>query len=119
MILETYAIWINSNNDIGIFFRPILVSFTPRVKEQYNYKFVEDSEEDFDVPDTEVRDTNIFMNVNNSNNNDNDSTQLELDKYINNLDVKSSESYDSDSSDDSYDSNISPKIENLDINLSE
>ena len=28
MILECYALWINSNNDFGIFFRPILISFS-------------------------------------------------------------------------------------------
>ena len=43
MILEAYAVWVNTNNDFGIFFRPILVSFTPKEPEIYNYKFIEDS----------------------------------------------------------------------------
>jgi hypothetical protein len=86
MILECYAIWINSNNDFGIFFRPILISFTP--KETYNYKFIEDSDEgdEFDVPDTEIN-NNIFMNINhNSNKINSDSTsQLEVDNLIKDL----------------------------------
>lgn len=63
MILECYAVWINANNDFGIFFRPILISFTPKEKQIYNYNFIEDSEEnnDFDIPETESN--NIFMNI--------------------------------------------------------
>ena len=63
MILECYAVWINANNDFGIFFRPILISFMPKEKQIYNYNFIEDSEEnnDFDIPETESN--NIFMNI--------------------------------------------------------
>jgi hypothetical protein len=87
MILECYAIWINSNNDFGIFLRPILISFT--LKETYNYKFIEDSDEgdEFDVPDTEVN-NNIFMDVrqNYKNKSNTDSTsQLEVDNLIKDL----------------------------------
>jgi hypothetical protein len=87
MILECYAIWINSNNDFGIFLRPILISFTP--KETYNYKFIEDSDEEdeFEVPDTDVN-NNIFMNINHNikNKNNHDSTsQLEVDNLIRDL----------------------------------
>ena len=73
MILEAYAIWVNPNNDFGIFFRQILVSFTPKEKEIYNYKFIDDEEEndqdEFEVPDTEVNKDNmqfcndIFMKI--------------------------------------------------------
>ena len=63
MILECYAIWINANNDFGIFFRPIIISFTPKEKQIYNYNFIEDSEEnnDFNIPESESN--NIFMNM--------------------------------------------------------
>jgi hypothetical protein len=72
MILEAYAIWVNDSNDFGIFFRPILISFTP--KEVYNYKFIDsDDENEFDIPDTEVND-NIFLKIENTNYNSNDST---------------------------------------------
>jgi hypothetical protein len=124
MILECYAIWINSNNDFGIFLRPILISFT--LKETYNYKFIEDSDEgdEFDIPDTEVN-NNIFMDVrqNYKNKSNADSTsQLEVDnlirdlqcendktsesdKYINNLDILNINLGTKLSSSDSSDSN--------------
>jgi hypothetical protein len=90
MILECYAVWINANNDFGLFFRPILVSFTP--KEIYNYKFIEDSDEDnendFEIPDTEVN-GNIFMKIDQRNRTKikvNESTsQLELNELVNQL----------------------------------
>lgn len=89
MILECYAVWINSNNDFGIFLRPVLISFTPKEKEVYNYKFLEDSddENEFDVPDTDIN-NNIFMKVNgiNKNKNINESTsQLELNDLMKHL----------------------------------
>ncbi len=93
MILECYAVWINSNNDFGIFFRPVLASFIPKEKEVYNYKFLEESDEeqDFDIPDTEVN-NNIFMKINSSKSNNlkqskhNDSTsQLEFDDLVKKL----------------------------------
>jgi len=61
MILEVYAVWINSNNDFGIFLRPVLISFTPR-EEVYNYRFIESDEEDDDIPDTEIND-NVFVKL--------------------------------------------------------
>jgi hypothetical protein len=84
LILECYGVWINKNNDFGIFFRPILISFTPKEKEVYKYQFIEDSDEDndndndVDFPDTEVN-HNIFMKINSVNSRQiNDSTsQLE------------------------------------------
>ncbi len=93
MILECYAVWINSNNDFGIFLRPVLVSFTPKEKEVYNYKFLEDSddENEFDVPDTDVN-NNIFMKVDGigKHKNTNDSTsQLELNDLMKQLESDS------------------------------
>jgi hypothetical protein len=61
MLLEVYAIWINTNNDFGVFLRPILVSCN---KDNYNYKFIPDSDEDVEddeVPDTEINNNNIFL----------------------------------------------------------
>lgn len=92
MILECYAVWINANNDFGLFFRPILVSFTPREKEVYNYKFLEDSDDEnenvFEIPDTEIN-NNIFMKIdprNKSKNKPNESTsQLDLQELVEQL----------------------------------
>jgi hypothetical protein len=40
IILEIYALWINPNNDFGIFLRPILVSYTNDCEKDYNYDFI-------------------------------------------------------------------------------
>jgi hypothetical protein len=61
-ILEVYAIWINENG-FGLFIRPILLSFKPCMKIAYDYKFVEESEDennDYDIGDTNI-DTSIFV----------------------------------------------------------
>lgn len=79
MILECYAIWINGNNDFGIFLRPILISFSPR--EKYIYKFIEESEEDqINIPETEIN-NNIFISHNST-------TQQEMNELIKNLEKK-------------------------------
>lgn len=94
MILECYAIWINSNNDFGLFLRPILISFT--LKESYNYKFIEDSdEEDINVPDTEIN-NNIFMKITKPQNSkyNNSTTQLEINQLVKNLDKNQIETSD-------------------------
>ena len=60
ILLEVYAIWINQNNDYGVFLRPILVSYN---KDSYNYKFIPDSDDEYDddeIPDTEIN-NNIFL----------------------------------------------------------
>lgn len=46
-ILEVYAIWINPNG-FGLFIRPILLSLKPCTKINYNYKLIEDSDEQDD-----------------------------------------------------------------------
>lgn len=62
MLLEVYAVWVNSNNDFGVFLRPVLVSCN---KDSYNYKFIPDSDDevdDDDIPDTEIN--NLFLKQN-------------------------------------------------------
>ena len=131
MILEAYAIWINNNNDFGIFFRPILVSFTPKEPEIYNYKFIEDSEEDhddFDIPDTDIKPIskdNIFMNIqptiNNTNNFNNDTTsQLEINILLNNLQHNNVESEsDAESESDTLSNVINEESNIVKIDLSD
>ncbi len=60
-ILEVYAIWINKDG-FGLFIRPILLSFTPCTKIAYDYKLIEDSEENEveEVVDT-IQDNSIFI----------------------------------------------------------
>jgi hypothetical protein len=66
MLLECYAIWINSNNDFGIYLRPITISFTSKEKDNYNYNLLDDEDEEVDnIPDTEIN-NNIYTNINKS-----------------------------------------------------
>jgi hypothetical protein len=87
MILECYAIWINSNNDFGIFLRPILVSFTSKEMLKYKYKFLDESDEenDFDVPDTDINSNILCISekIHNSNIEINDQKTLIRDEYKN------------------------------------
>ena len=91
MIIECYAIWINSNNDFGIFLRPILVSFTPKESSIYKYKFADESDEnDFDIPDTDIN-NDIFMKINKNNNNNiepDDTSQIDYNELLNHLNKK-------------------------------
>lgn len=74
MLLECYAVWVNTNNNFGIFLRPILVSFKETNKNLYNYKFFDDEDDSSsdldDVPDTEYS-NNIFMKMSSNSNKDN------------------------------------------------
>lgn len=87
MLLEFYAIWINPNNDFGIFLRPILINFTLPEKQIYDYKMIEESDEEqdpeFDIPDTEV-DNSIFMKIETKQKENNETTSiLEVDNLVN------------------------------------
>jgi hypothetical protein len=84
MILECYAIWINSNNDFGLFFRPVLLSFTLKEKDIYNYKFIESDEDEIEIPDTEIN-HNIFMKSESSNKLYKSLIHLDTDKLVNDL----------------------------------
>ena len=91
MLLECYAVWVNANNNFGIFLRPILVSFKETNKNLYNYKFFDDEDENDsssdldDVPDTEYS-NNIFMKMpsNKDKNNFDSTSQLNIGQLNNN-----------------------------------
>jgi len=90
LILECYAIWINSNNNFGIFFRPILISLLPKLKKIYNYNFIGDEtdSDNIDIPDTEINITqnNLFLDSHTLDKSNNNSTsQLEINELYNNL----------------------------------
>jgi hypothetical protein len=87
MLLECYAVWINSNNDFGIYLRPILISFS--IKE-YNYNLIQDSEDedDYNIPETEISNIFIKNKINKKNELDNMCTsQLEINELINKLET--------------------------------
>ena len=95
ILLECYAIWINNNNEFGIFLRPIIISFTLKEKSIYKYNFIEESDSENDnniIPDTDVN-NNLFMKINTNKSNNNLSTSiLEINELYNNLNNKSSTS---------------------------
>ena len=79
-VLFVYTLYYTYSNDFGIFLRPILVSYTNDCEKDYNYDFINDSDDDEnDVPDTEIN-PNIFIkmmkdkNTHDINANINDST---------------------------------------------
>ena len=114
MILECYAIWINSNNDFGIFFRPIIVSFTPKENLNYKYTFSKDSENssEFDIPDTDINDS-IFMKTNiNSNNQLDETTQIDYNNLINHLENNNNNNNNNNVSVNSILNNLSNSSEN-------
>lgn len=88
MILEVYAIWINKNG-FGIFLRPVLVSFKPFDKSEYNYKFLEESDNE-DVINTVMDNDSIFMRQEDSNTEGGETSVLQL-PYNNQLSSTSSE----------------------------
>ena len=63
-ILEVYAIWINEEG-FGLFIRPIVMDFKPCMKQVYDYKMIEDSDENNneveDVAIDTVQDNSIFI----------------------------------------------------------
>lgn len=63
-ILEIYAIWINEEG-FGLFIRPIVIDFKPCMKQVYDYKLIEDSDENGndveDVAIDTVQDNSIFI----------------------------------------------------------
>lgn len=101
MLLEIYAIVINSQNDtFSLFLRPVILSFKEKEVSNYNYKFLDDSDSEKDeinIPDTELN--SIFIkNIikDNSDNNSNiTSSQINFDSKLINKNILSSSSTES------------------------
>jgi hypothetical protein len=109
MILEIQAIWINKNG-LGLFIKPVLISFVPI--EIKKYKFLEDSEDEVDdVIDDDT--TSIFLNVDNSKEDktgNNDSTVLRVNSIEDSLEVDSRTKFSSTSSDEYKKSPINENV---------
>jgi hypothetical protein len=71
ILLEFYAIWINENG-FGGYFRPIILDFRYMTKDLYNYKLLEDSSENEDVPN------DIFIKSKNFENDNLESSMIRL-----------------------------------------
>jgi len=82
MILEIYAIWINENG-FGLFLRPIIISFKPLEKINYNYTFLQESDDDLDnvIESERITQPSIFIKAEDdidNQNHSNTTTQLKL-----------------------------------------
>lgn len=105
MLLEIYAVVINfQNNNFYVFLRPIILSFKEKQIVNYNYKLFEDSDEELDIPDTELN--GLFLKSVGRNKNDNiTSSQIKL------VDKKFSETSTSESSTSTSPENLSSEKE--------
>jgi hypothetical protein len=89
MILEIFAIWVD-NSGFGLYIRPVLMSFTPINKMEYNYQLLDDSDEDIDDIVNTVNDNSIFIkteeNINKNPEQDNNITSvLEMPQVISDI----------------------------------
>jgi hypothetical protein len=117
IILEIYAIWIK-NNSFGLMLRPINIAIKLKEKLIYNYKFLNDSENDSENEVvTELSESNFQTEINNNifanNSNDNDSN----DNDSNDNDSNDNDSNDNDSNDNDLNDNDSNDNDSNDNNL--
>lgn len=103
MILEIKAVWIN-NNGLGLFIKPILISFIPI--EIKKYKFLEDSEDEVDDV-IDDGDSSIFLDI--SKEDSNNHSQV-LNSIEDSLEVDSRTKFSSTSSDEFKESPIKENI---------
>ena len=86
MILEVYAIWIKSNN-FGLLLRPINILMKIKETIEYNYKFLEESDNESNV--SELLESHFQSEYNNdyestSDNDENDESSISNDECVNN-----------------------------------
>lgn len=125
-IIQIFAIWVKPNNQFGIYFRPIIVSFKEPTIEKINYNFIketeeadvdeeiansvtslkdDDNEDNEDIDEQELSDnnSNIFLkpsDIAESQQSDNATSILKIDTSSFN------DSYDSTTSSDNNDNNV-------------
>ena len=63
-IIQIFAIWIKPNNQFGIYFKPIIISFKEPIKHELNYDFIKETEEE---EDDLIIDTAASINTENKN----------------------------------------------------
>lgn len=62
-IIQIFAIWIKPDNQFGIYFKPIIISFKEPIKQKNNYNFIKETEEDEDL----IIETDVSINNQNKN----------------------------------------------------
>ena len=70
LIIECYGLWINNNNNVSIYLRPIIVSIVNNIN-LYNYNFVDDSDTD-NLSNDELQIVDSFDNNNERNTSSNE-----------------------------------------------
>ena len=63
-IIQIFAIWIKPNNQFGIYFKPLIISFKEPINHELNYNFKNETEED---EDELIIDTAASINTENKN----------------------------------------------------
>lgn len=63
-IIQIFAIWIKPNNQFGIYFKPIIISFKEPIKQEINYNFIKETEEE---EEEVIIDTTASINNENKN----------------------------------------------------
>ena len=76
IILEIYAIWIK-NDSFGLLLRPLNISMKFKEKPVYNYKFLDDSENNSELSEMSELDFQTEQKVNNNKNSNSDTSDSE------------------------------------------
>jgi hypothetical protein len=120
MILECYALTISSYG-ISVFIRPIIISFQKRIIDNYNYKFINDSDDNSDDNEdfsNSFVSSNIFINNKEMNKLENKKKKGKIDKDNNDEDNNDVDNNDKDNNDkDNNDENndVDNNDENNDV----
>tara|TARA_B110000902_G_C14168525_1_gene535917 strand:- start:304 stop:1125 length:822 start_codon:yes stop_codon:yes gene_type:complete len=101
-IIQIFAIWIKPNNQFGIYFKPIIISFKEPIKQKINYDFIKETEEDDLIIDTAIsinteKKHDIFIKYNevlsSQSNNLTSVLKVDINSFDNNSESDSSEDY--------------------------
>jgi hypothetical protein len=114
IILEIYAIWIKTNS-FGLLLRPINILMKLKEKQIYNYKFLEESDNDSIV--SELSESHFYSEENNSENNSEENNSEENNSEENNSEENNSE--ENNSEENNSEENNSEENNNKDDNFEE
>tara|TARA_B110000908_G_C10267311_1_gene465614 strand:+ start:2395 stop:3219 length:825 start_codon:yes stop_codon:yes gene_type:complete len=96
-IIQIFAIWIKPNNQFGIYFKPIIISFKDPIIENINYNFIKETEDEdnivIDSPINNNKTNNIFIKkedlINNQNDNVTSILKIDVSSFNNNSSTSS------------------------------
>lgn len=91
VVLECYAVWIHGDT-FGILLRPVILSFIMDVETEYNYKILDDSEDDSESEISDDENNEILFIKTTEIKNENEESKLNLEFINSSLSDSSSES---------------------------